>query len=95
MKLWTLNKWLRRFGLVLVFSEDLETGEHEFSLERLKKYQTRPAEFEPVIPWLVRLPNIRAYMGVPDSKPLSEKEVHDILESAFGRRTVRGDNHAR
>lgn len=65
MRLWTLNKWLRRVGLVLVVHVDEDEGS-ELWLERAKTYDARvnpPASTEPFTSWIDRVPNIRKWMG--------------------------------
>lgn len=84
MKLWTLNKWLRRAGLVLVLSEDLYTGEQDLSLRRKKTYdratQTK-TPLPPFKPWINRLPNFREWMGEPIVLSATQRE--QILKDAF------------
>lgn len=77
MKLWTLNKWLRRVGLVLVIQVDEDEGS-ELRLERAKTYDARvnpPTSTKPFTPWIDKLPNIREWLGQRAVQASATREV--------------------
>lgn len=59
MQLGTLNRWLRRVGLVVVLTEDFD-GEHGLELQRAKTYDRAVATKTPQTfdPWIDRLPTL-------------------------------------
>lgn len=78
MRLCTINKWLRRVGLVLVFAEDLYGDEHEIFVERAKTYDARwamPAPTRAATVWLDKIPKMREWLG--------ERAVEDLTAAGI------------